>query len=188
MQMKKRLFHCTLAASVGLALAAVLLWLGAPSQVRAGPAQTTRYVASPPIGDDNGGANDCSMATSPCATIQHAIDVAQAYDEVHVADGVYTDTAGTVAVITDVVTIRGAYDPAAFGGPDPDLYETVLDAGRNGSVISITNATEAVLEHLTVTGGDGTGTVVLWAVEVASMHWTPSCTCATVSSRTTWRM
>jgi hypothetical protein len=35
--MKKRLFHCTLAISLGLALAALLLWLDATSQARADP-------------------------------------------------------------------------------------------------------------------------------------------------------
>ena len=50
----------------------------------------------------------------------------------------------------------GAYDPA-FTGPDPDLYETVLDAQWGGSVVSVTNAGDVTLKHLIITHGDGSG-------------------------------
>jgi hypothetical protein len=58
--------------------------------------------------------------------------------------------------ITKSLTIIGAFDPA-FTDPDPDMYESVLDAQWGGSVISITNAGDVQLMHLTVTHGDGTG-------------------------------
>ena len=44
-----------------------------------------RYVAA--NGSDDG--NNCGMAASPCATIQHALDVAASGDEIWVAGGTY---------------------------------------------------------------------------------------------------
>ena len=42
--MKKRLFHCTLAILPGLALSALLLWLGAAIPARAAARQTIARV------------------------------------------------------------------------------------------------------------------------------------------------
>jgi hypothetical protein len=143
-----------------LALAALLLWAWATTPAQANPASETallplagRYVALPPTGNDAG--NNCANPTSPCATIQHAIDVATPDDVIHVAGGIYTRT-GTVAVITKGLTIVGAFDPA-FNGSNPEMYHTVLDANWGGTVISITNAGDVLLQHLIVAHGDGTG-------------------------------
>jgi len=151
----KRPFHCVLAALSGVALAVALLWLNAAATVRAEP--DTRYVALD--GTDSG---DCSTVTGRCRTIQYAINVASPGDEIHVAGGTYTSAVGTVAVITKPLVIIGAFDPATFDGPDPDMYETVLDAGWGGSVISITNADDVFLQHLTLTHGDGLGNCPAW--------------------------
>jgi hypothetical protein len=148
--MRKRLFHCMWAALLGVILTILLLWLTAATPAAADPA--IRYVRS--TGSHDGG-NDCKTATDPCATIQHAIDVADPGDEIRVAGGTFSRT-GTVAMITKELTIIGAFDPA-FNGPDPDLYQTVLDAGWGGSVISITNAGDVLLLHLMLTHGDGSG-------------------------------
>jgi len=162
--MRRQLFHCSLAVLLGLVLAALLLWLRTVAPVGAVPdvrpllpltvvPSPTRYVAPPPTGSDAG--NQCTDPGNPCATVQHAVDVAQTGDEIHVAGGTYTRT-GTVASITRELGIIGAFDPA-FSGSDPELYETVLDADWGGSVISITNADDVLLLHLTLTHGDGTG-------------------------------
>lgn len=148
--MKKRLSYCTVALLPGVLLILVSFWLSTGTLARANPG--TRHVAT--TGSD-AGPNDCTVSGSPCATIQHAIDEAGPDDEILVAGGTYSRT-GTVAIITKSLTIIGAFDPA-FGGADPDMYETVLDAQWGGSVISITNAGDVQLMHLTVTHGDGTG-------------------------------
>lgn len=148
--MKKRLFHCTWVAMLGIILALLLLWLASTTPTWANPA--TRYVRS--TGSHDGG-NDCKTATDPCATIQHAIDVADPGDEIRVAGGTYSRV-GTLAAITKELAIIGAFDQA-FNSPDPDLYQTVLDAGWGDSVISITNAGDVLLLHLMLTHGDGTG-------------------------------
>ncbi|MBN1814214.1 MAG: right-handed parallel beta-helix repeat-containing protein [Anaerolineae bacterium] len=146
-----------------LALTALLFWARATTPAHANPTYPTskaallplagRYVALPPTGNDAG--NDCSNPTSPCATIQHAIDVAGADDVIHVAGGTYTRV-GTVAAITKGLAIIGCYDPA-FTTPDPDTYQTVLDAQWGGSVVSATNAGNVALQHLTLTHGSGAG-------------------------------
>jgi hypothetical protein len=117
---------------------------------RLAPASTVRYVAS-----DGADAPACTSAANPCRTLQHALDEADPGDEIRVAGGRYTP-GGTVATISQPVRITGAYGPA-FDAPDPDLYETVLDAGGGGSVVHIDNAGSVTLEHLTITGGDGSG-------------------------------
>lgn len=154
--MNSKSIRAIVLVSVGmLALVGLLLWLGAASPVRANP--DMRYVAPPPTGNDAG--NDCTAPISPCATIQHAIDVAAdtGGDEIQVAGGTYTSAIGTVAVITKPLWIWGGYAPDFSGGPDPDMYQTVLDAQWGGSVISITNADDVMLQHLTLTHGDGSG-------------------------------
>ncbi|MGB3904987.1 MAG: hypothetical protein WBB22_08700 [Anaerolineae bacterium] len=148
--MKKRLSYCTVALLPGVLLILVSFWLSTGTLARANPG--TRHVAT--TGSDSG-PNDCTDSGNPCATIQHAIDEAGADDEILVAGGTYSRT-GTVATITKSLAIIGAFDPA-FGGADPDMYETVLDAEWGGSVISVTNAGDVMLQHLTVTQGDGTG-------------------------------
>jgi hypothetical protein len=62
----------------------------------------TRYVAT--AGTDAG--NDCTSASNPWATIQHAVNVAGPGDEIHVAGGTYAHT-GTVAAIGKELAIVG---------------------------------------------------------------------------------
>lgn len=144
--MKKQLFHCTLAALLSLALAALLLWLGATIPAR----------ADPNIHCVNESGSGCGGDCGSCySSVQAAVDAASPGHEIRIAGGTYAP-GGTVAVITKELYIIGAFDPA-FSGSDPDMYETVLDADWGGSVISITNAGHIELYHLTLTNGDGTG-------------------------------
>jgi len=132
-----------------LALVGLLLWLGAAPPVRADPA--TRYVA--PDGDDS---KICDSIPNRCRTLQRAIDVSDPGDEIYVSGGTYTSAIGTVAVITKELVLEGGYSSPDFVF-DPDLYQTVLDAQWGGSVISITDAGDVLLHHLTLTHGDGKG-------------------------------
>jgi hypothetical protein len=149
--MHKSSLRATTAILSGMVMAAALLWLGAAATVQAIVEGATRYVAT--TGSDT--SNNCTNPSQPCATIQHAIDQAIAGDDIRIAGGKYT-RAGTVAAIDKQLTITGTYAPD-FSGYDPELYETILDAQWGGSVISMTNAGDVTLMHLSLTRGDGAG-------------------------------
>jgi hypothetical protein len=151
--MKKQALCFTLAALLSLVLIILAFWLCAARPALADPIM--RYVAE--TGTD--GSNDCKDPGTPCKTIQHAIDVAVPEDAIHVAGGTYTSTAGPVAVITKSLAIVGSFDPS-FTSIDPDMYQTTLDAGWKSSVISISNASNVVLDFLSLTHGDGTDSCV----------------------------
>jgi hypothetical protein len=148
--MNSKSIRAVVFVSVGvLALVGLLLWLGAAPPVWADP--DTRYVASD--GDDS---KTCDSISNRCRTIQRAIDVSDPGDEIYVSGGTYTSAIGTVAVITKELVLEGGYSSPDFVF-DPDLYQTVLDAQWGGSVISITDAGDVLLHHLTLTHGDGAG-------------------------------
>jgi hypothetical protein len=134
---------------LGLALATLLPWLGAQAPVRA--------AADIHCVNQTGGGCNAGICGGGCyASVQAAVDAAGLDHEIRIAGGTYTDTAGTVAVITKGLRIIGAFDPA-FETPDPDMYHTMLDAEWGGTVISITNAGDVLLQHLIIAHGDGSG-------------------------------
>ncbi len=66
-------------------------------KVSASEENSVRYVSND--GTDN--ANDCSISSQPCRTVQHAIYTAIDGDEIHVSAGYYT---GTMSFPSDLVT------------------------------------------------------------------------------------
>jgi hypothetical protein len=118
---------------------------------------TVLYVATPPDGNDG---NPCSLGL-PCATLQHAVDVASSGDEILVATGTYTGVQARGAMtqvlyISNTVSIRGGYS-ADFGTWDPLANPTTLDAAGEGRVVSIVGSgITPTLDSLVITGGDAT--------------------------------
>jgi len=118
----------------------------------------TFYVAPPPAGND---ANPCSLS-QPCATVQHAVDVAPSGGHILVATGDYTgvNTRGgmvQVVYLAKSMLIQGGYS-ADFGTWDPVAYPTTLDAEGAGRVVSLVGPSiTATLDSLVITGGDATG-------------------------------
>jgi hypothetical protein len=158
--MRKRLCYCSLVIVPAVVLILGALWLGTVAGASANGG--TRYVAKPPDGDDS--SNDCSNPASPCATVQHAVDVANAGDTIKVAGGTYTDThtvaalGGPVVVeLTKAVTLRGGYDTSFSEPPDPEANPTALDAEGSGRVMYISGAGPTI-ENFIITGGRTTGT------------------------------
>lgn len=133
-----------------------LLWSTALSSAHAN--STILYVAPPPAGDDG---NPCSLGL-PCATLQHAVDVANSGDEIRVATGTYSGVQARGAMtqvlyISTTVSIQGGYS-ADFGTRDPLAHPTTLDAVGEGRVVSVVGSgITPTLDSLVITGGDATG-------------------------------
>ncbi len=101
----------------------------------------------------------CTNSTSPCRTIQYAVDMASEGDLIKVAQGVYTDlnTYGglpQVVYISKTITIRGGYSTADWVTSTPLVHPTTLDAQGHGRVFFITGNISPTLEGLNITGGD----------------------------------
>ena len=153
--MKRKTFHCVTAALLGLALTAFLLLLGTSVPARAG--SNVHCV-------NQAGTNCAAVCGGGCyASVQAAVDGAFAGHEIRIAAGIYTAPGGTVAVVAKPLTLRGGYGQSCGDDDfDPGLHQTVLDAQWGGSVISITNAGDVTLQHLTLTHGDGQGNCPGW--------------------------
>ena len=150
--------------------AAPALHEGASPSLSLAPASTIRYVS--PTGNDGG---DCTSATSPCRTVQHAVDQAASGDEIRIATGSYTDihvrnSIAQIVYISKTVTLRGGYS-ADFGAWDPAQYTTTLDAQSAGRVLYISGDITPTVEGLTLINGDtdeGGGVYIITATATIS--------------------
>ncbi len=105
-----------------------------------------RYVAT--TGTDLN--NDCHDSSRPCATIQHAVDVAEAGYEIRVAGGTYTDMhpwfdLRQVVYLDKSVIIRGGYSTDDWTTPNPQTNPTILDAQRQGRVFLIRQSSPTLI-------------------------------------------
>ncbi|MCA9897044.1 MAG: right-handed parallel beta-helix repeat-containing protein [Ardenticatenaceae bacterium] len=117
-----------------------------------------RYVS--PSGQDL--ANSCTNLANPCATLQRAVDVALAGDEIRLAEGTYGDVStfnglDQIAYIDTSLTIRGGYTATDFDHSHPQTQTTILDAQTLGRGLVITGSVTAVIENLTIQNGDAAG-------------------------------
>ena len=140
--------------TAGGSLMGWLGWLG-HSSATAAPTATIHYLA--PTGQDSG--NNCRQSTTPCATLQYALDQIASGDEIWLAGGTYTAVAvradfTQTGYISQPVAIRGGYPPTFATPPDPDLHPTTLDAQSLGRVLTISGTQEVVLANLRLMGGD----------------------------------
>ena len=110
--------------------------------------QVTRYVAV--AGNDE--KNACDDFRYPCASIQHAINMAMPGDEIRVSDGRYLEN----LTMTKSLFLLGGYDTSTWHR-DLQNAETIID----GATIPQTtvrfrgNSEGAVLDGFTITGGHG---------------------------------
>ena len=106
-------------------------------------AQTTWYV------DVNGTPPGSGTLADPYTSIQHAIaqPATEGGDTILVAPGTYAES---LDLLGKAITVRGTAGASA----------TIVDAGGSGSVATFVNGEPSVtvLEGLTLTGGEGTGT------------------------------
>lgn len=158
-------FFASSGAAAGLPATLILLLLCAgPTAVSAAPrastAGVTQYVV--PSGSDL--STDCSLV-APCQTVQRAVAVSQAGDEIHVAAGTYTGTmfaanmdqgvTATVIITKDIAALRGGYS-ADFTALDPNAYPTILSAsGSPGAHVLVLAGTATLVDGFTLTGSTG---------------------------------
>src|SRR5262249_9516159 len=104
-------------------------------------AASNRFVAT--TGSDTG--NDCSNPSSPCATIQHAINQSSSGDVINLGPGTYSEN----VIVNQSVTIQG----------DPTRGATV-NGNTSGPVFSVdfrdtsNSFLTAALRMLTITNGN----------------------------------
>ena len=110
--------------------------LGAAWHLTPAHAATTRYVAPAPTGNDTN--NPCSNSASPCASIQHAITMAQSGDGISIAAGTYREHLN----VTTSVNLQG-----------PITGTAIVDGAKNGVVL--TNTGTVFLSYLTLENGLG---------------------------------
>ena len=148
----------TAAAQVGKLSASAAEWRrpagtddGLDAQVQNHHASgVVRYVAQD--GDDG---NQCDSVAERCASVQHALDVAQPGDEIRVSTGNYADADGTVATVEKTVSLLGGWN-SGFTSRDPGLYPTVLDAEGNGRVVTVNGEREIspTIDGFVIRGGN----------------------------------
>jgi hypothetical protein len=134
-----------------------VMGLAHPPQWALAEGPIVRYVA--PVGNDSG--NDCSNSGTPCATIQHAVDVADAGDEIRAASGTYTSTSENVVRITKTLTLIGGYEPPNWSIPASHT-STRIDGERTRRGIETEGTISVTLASLMVTRGRASFSGGLW--------------------------
>lgn len=109
--------------------------------------------------DGTDAGNGCTELMMPCATIQHAVDVAAAGAEIWVAEGVYNGVQARQAVtqhvyVSQSVTIRGGYGTTFASPPNPAANPTILDAAGLGRVMVVAEGINVTLVGLHLVNGD----------------------------------
>jgi len=137
--MFRRIIHIFVVLSFTL----TLLVISPSSSASAGQQRVTkiainqmRYVAT--TGSDT--ANDCTVISSPCATVIHAVNEATSGDTISIATGTYIET-GTISVSKDLQFIGAGID------------QSILDGGGTHRVVYAPAATISFTD-LTIQNGN----------------------------------
>jgi hypothetical protein len=136
-----------LTAGLGLTAVVILVLAMCPGVVRADPG--VRYVAL-----DGNDTLQCDSIANRCRTVQRAVDVADPFDEVWVAQGTYVDAGVAVVIIGNKsLSIYGGWDGANAGVRDPQVHPTILDGQGVRQVVNVGAGNTVALEGFTVTNG-----------------------------------
>ncbi len=123
---------------------ALIAALGA-ALVPAGPAsaQADRWVA---VGGDDDG-NDCLDEDNPCATIQHAIDVAESGDTIHVGAGTYREDLTLPADKSDLTLSGAGADRTSITGVAGNKFFTITLTSADTTIEGFTIRRPAGVEN-----------------------------------------
>ena len=127
----------------------------------------TRYISTNGNDGDKGGEdikwNNCTNPTAPaCHTIEHALNQAQAGDEIRMASGLYSEPitltkSSQVSTYTLYLnksqTIRGGYTTNNWNQADPIANPTILSGLNTHGVAYITGTIAVTLDGLHLTNG-----------------------------------
>ncbi len=123
---------------------------------------TRYYVAT--TGSDAG--NPCTSSAAPCATVQHAVDVAEASGEIRIAAGTYTGVSARAGItqmvyLSKTVTLLGGYTTSNWDVAYPLTQTTTLDAQGQGRVMTVDSGLPTI-DGLRLTNGNATGLGGTW--------------------------
>lgn len=130
----------------------------------------TLYVAPPPTGNDSGGTNNCAVATTPCATLQHAADACPGGCAVHVAGGIYNETPSvnyykTVVFTGDCGNLTAVVLNGVFWGQDHSISGV-----QCMQVSGVKTRQFAIMDYYFVTFGSAPGGVHVSATEKSKIN------------------
>ena len=131
-------------------------WLASPPPTTA--ASAVLYLA--PTGQDED--NNCQQPTTPCATLQHALDQAESGHQIWLASGLYTNVTTLhgytqTGYIHQPITLRGGYDTTFTHPPTPETNPTTLSPLGQGRGLTISGTQDVVLENLRLIHGVAEG-------------------------------
>jgi len=124
------------------------------------PRTGTWYVAPPPAGNDS---NDCATTTTPCATINAALNKPGfvAGDTIRVAVGTYTGTGSEVVLLNKDATLSGGWDATFTTQPGM----STIDGEGAFRGITVNGNRTVLVENLAIRNGAGgiysQGTLIL---------------------------
>ncbi|MHB8134125.1 MAG: hypothetical protein ACYDH1_07860 [Anaerolineaceae bacterium] len=131
------------AGLINIFIAATIIYILSPIHVNAASLPLTRYVST--TGNDIG---NCIASTSPCRSIQYAINQSISGDTILVSQGMYTynqsndpcpflknssigkDGSAVVCIVDKTLTIQGGYPAGYWQSADPTTFTTIID-GQN---------------------------------------------------------
>jgi hypothetical protein len=151
--MRTALSRCRVWSVAALTTMAGLIAFPATAQAANG----TRYVSA--TGSDIAG-GECSDAQRPCATVQHALNVATAGNAVLLAAGTYREAVATRSGVPSVLSVSGGWDSTFT---TQSGTSTIDATGRSspigtGEVLRLLDPDDDVTaDRLTLTGGHGNG-------------------------------